>query len=355
MTRKKEKMIKNASVVDLFCGAGGLSLGLKNAGFPIKLGVDLDKHCEFPFTKNIGAKFLEKDIKELTSENLKEAFKGAKFKILVGCAPCQSFSPHTHKVNHEGVSKWSMLSEFLRLITESQPDIVSMENVPQIRNYNDGESFQSFVKGLENEGYNVSWKIVFCPDYGIPQNRKRLVLLASKHGEIHLIPPTHTKDKYISVKEAIGHLPKLKAGTSDKKDTLHKAANLSEINFKRIRASKPGGSWRDWPKELLPECYRRESGKSYGSVYGRMKWNKPSPTITTQFYGYGTGRFGHPTQARALSLREGAILQSFPENYMFLQEDEKIHTTHVARLIGNAVPVKLGEAIGKSITRHLQS
>ena len=120
----------------------------------------------------------------------------------------------------------------------------------------------------------------------------------------------------------------------------------------RIKNSKPGGTWEDWPKELLPNCYKKESGKTYKSVYGRMEWDKPSPTLTTQFYNYGTGRYGHPVQNRAISLREGAIIQSFPENYIFT-ETPKFKFTDIARQIGNAVPPKLAEFIGESILQHL--
>lgn len=206
-----------------------------------------------------------------------------------------------------------------------------------------------------SNGYHTWWGNVFCPDYGLPQNRKRLVLLASRFGPISFIDPTHDKENYVSVEQAISHLPPLNAGSSDKNDNLHRASKLSDINLERIRHSHPGGSWKSWPKKLLPDCYKRETGQTYSSVYGRMKWSDPSPTITTQFYGYGTGRFGHPTQDRALSLREGAILLSFPVDYEFFDKAKPLYIKRIAKLIGNAVPVKLGEAIGLSIKKHLQS
>lgn len=139
----------------------------------------------------------------------------------------------------------------------------------------------------------------------------------------------------------------------DSIDSLHRCPKLSKINLERIRQSRPGGTWHDWDKKLLPNCYKKASGKTYSSVYGRMRWDMPSPTITTQFYAYGTGRYGHPEQNRAISLREGAILQTFPKNYKFVKHKETITYKILGRHIGNAVPPKLGEIIGKSIKKHL--
>jgi DNA (cytosine-5)-methyltransferase 1 len=158
----------------------------------------------------------------------------------------------------------------------------------------------------------------------------------------------------LTVREAIGHLPALNAGDTYEGDAMHRACKLSPLNVRRIRASQPGGNWRDWPTGLVAACHRQESGQTYPSVYGRMEWDRPSPTITTQFFGFGNGRFGHPEQDRAITLREGAILQSFPEDYEFAPEDQATSFATLGRLIGNAVPVRLGEAIGRSINKHLQ-
>ena len=135
---------------------------------------------------------------------------------------------------------------------------------------------------------------------------------------------------------------------------MHQAASLSPLNLKRIKQSKPGGTWLDWDKKLRCLCHRKKSGKSYGGVYGRMEWNKPGPTITTQFYVYGTGRFGHPEQDRALTLREGALLQTFPKKYKFIAPDRVYSLKKLGIHIGNAVPVRLGVIIGRSIKKHIQ-
>ena len=157
-----------------------------------------------------------------------------------------------------------------------------------------------------------------------------------------------------SVREIIGNLPRLKAGQCDPDDRLHFCARLSPLNMRRIRASKPGGTWRDWPEELVAECHRRDTGKTYGGVYGRMSWDKPAPTMTTQFYGFGNGRFGHPEQNRAISIREGAMFQGFPRDYQFVPEGEHANISLLGKMIGNAVPVQLGKLIGETFIAHLK-
>lgn len=213
---------------------------------------------------------------------------------------------------------------------------------------------KDFERFLKESRYYVSYSNVYCPDYGIPQKRRRLVLIASKYGKIELITPTHSKESYKTIKDAIGDLPPIESHEVCEIDPLHKTTTLSEINLKRIRSSKPKGTWLDWDEDLRLECHKKSSGNSYKSVYGRMAWDEPSPTITTQFYNYGTGRFGHPNQDRALTLREGAILQTFPIDYKFYEKEDDISITKLGRHIGNAVPVKLGLVIGESIINHLE-
>lgn len=180
-----------------------------------------------------------------------------------------------------------------------------------------------------------------------------MVLLASRHGEIRMIEPTHGEPK--TVRQAIGRLRALYAGESAPRDKLHASSTLSQKNLERIRVSRPGGTWRDWPQDLVSECHKAETGRTYPGVYGRMEWDKPAPTMTTQCYGFGNGRFGHPEQDRAISLREAAILQSFPRDYAFVPKGGEVNFTALGRLIGNAVPVDLGRAIARSIHAHLTS
>lgn len=344
-------------VVDLFCGVGGLTCGLIQSGLKVKAGFDIDKTCKYPYEFNNNAKFIEKDIRNVSAEDINKCYSPNAIKVLAGCAPCQPFSQMSFKYQsdenkkRENDKRYDLLLEFGRLVKNVKPDIVSMENVPKIR---DTYVFKEFLAILEESGYNVDYKVVYCPDYGIPQNRRRFLLLASKKGEIKLLDKTHSKDSYVTVRQTIGHLPAVESGEICPTDILHQTAKLSDINLERIKLSKPGGTWKDWPKELRCKCHQKDSGQTYTSVYGRMEWDKISPTMTTQFYCYGTGRYGHPEQNRALTLREGALIQTFPQNYQFTEPGKDFSLKDVAREIGNAVPVKLGEIIGRSIKIFLR-
>jgi DNA (cytosine-5)-methyltransferase 1 len=341
------------AAVDLFCGAGGLTRGLLDAGIPVAGGFDIDPACCFPYEFNNGhSKFHQKSVVDLSGAELAACYPPHHIRVLVGCAPCQPFSKYTQGTPTQDNDKWRLLHEFGRLVQHVKPDVISMENVPELQRHG---VFFEFVANLEQAGYHVSFQEAFCPDFGIAQQRKRLVLLASLLGEIRLIQPPKTTFKFTTVRDAIAHLPKLSAGEVHAADMMHRACKLSQLNFKRVQASRPGGSWREWPAELVAKCHQAKSGATYPSVYGRMEWDKPAPTITTQFFGFGNGRFGHPEQDRAISLREGAILQSFPADYAFAPEKQPISFATLGRLIGNAVPVKLGAAIGYSIRQHIQS
>lgn len=340
----------NIGAVDLFCGVGGLTCGLKKSGITVVAGIDLDESCRYAFEHNNNSKFIHKSVADVTGKDIKRLLRGYEVKVLVGCAPCQPFSSHQKdKKNRCNHKDWSLLYQFARIVTECKPHIISMENVPELKKE---IVFIDFVNTLKTLNYNVSYSVVNVADYGVAQNRRRLILLASRKNTIKLIPPTHSGN-YITVRDVIGNLPAVEAGKTCPIDRLHISSSLNKTNLKRIRASKPNGTWRDWPEELVLKCHKKETGKSYSSVYGRMGWDGLSPTITTQFTGYGTGRFGHPVQNRALTLREGALLQSFPPNYSFVSKDEGICLKSIARHIGNAVPPRLGEIIGKSIINSL--
>lgn len=308
-------------VIDLFCGIGGLTKGLELAGLNVVAGIDIDDSCRFAYEKNNNAHFIKYDINNLSPSCLNSIYPMDSIRILVGCAPCQPFSKYSKRYRKTGRKddKWKLINTFSSLIEHTLPHIVSMENVPELVHE---EVFDTFLKILEENNYFTEWKIVYCPDYGIPQKRKRLVLTASSLGSIHLIHPTHSQDQYRTVKDAIGSMPPLKNGQVDVADPMHRTSRLSPLNLLRIRQSLQGGTWRDWDQQLQLKCHKKASGKSYPSVYGRMSWDEPSPTITTQFYGYGNGRFGHPQQDRAISLREGAILQSFPPDYVFIDSEQ---------------------------------
>lgn len=343
--------------VDLFCGIGGLTYGVRNAGIEVLAGYDIDAGSQYAFeANNPGAKFFLKDVRDIEDDEISALYPSdTDIRVLMGCAPCQPFSSYNRLPadSPSKASKMELLDYFGQQVRNVEPEIVSMENVPNLAKE---PVFNTFLETLKELDYFVDWQIVKVADYGVGQTRRRLLLLASKLGEIKLIPPTHVPESYVTVRDVIGEVPALEAGQTDSEDNLHRCRALSERNLERIRASKPGGTWSDWPEDLLPPAYKKASGQTYKSVYGRLSWDKPATTITTQFIGYGSGRFGHPEQDRALSLREGALLQTFPKNYRFVDPKvgEDYSSQAVAIQIGNAVPPRLGEVIGESIRAHVQ-
>lgn len=345
-------MKKSASVIDLFCGIGGLSYGFVLEKFNLMAGIDLDESCKYAFETNNKSDFIVKDLTVTHSQEIERLFGKKSVRILVGCAPCQAFSTLSQK--YKNSDKWKLLYSFSRIIDEIRPEIVSMENVPNLLKYRNGEVFNHFLTVLNRCKYEVTYKIVNAADYGVPQNRNRLILIASKLGRIDFMNETHSPNKRVTVKDAIGHLPPIKDGEAHSNDLIHRAQKLSPTNKKRILATNEGGGWKDWPKNLLLECHKKKSGKTFRSVYGRMKWNDVSPTLTTQCTGLGNGRYGHPEQDRAISLREAALLQSFPKGYKLQNPNKPFSHTRIETHIGNAVPVKLGRMIAKSIKRHLK-
>ena len=338
------------SAVNLFCGAGGLTHGLISGGIDVRAGFDLDPACRFPFEANNSATFVESDVKDLAGSDVLKCFDNDRITLLAGCAPCQPFSSYSQSGRSSRGSKdWQLVSKFGHLIKEVKPDLVTMENVAQLAAH---PVFSEFLEFLE--GYSTHWSIVECSALGVPQSRKRLVLLASRFGSAALkIRPTHASVR--TVRETIAELPSIKAGGTDPTDHLHTASRLSPLNMRRIQASTPGGTWRDWDESLRASCHLKDTGSTYPSVYGRMEWDEVSPTITTQCFGYGNGRFGHPVQDRAISLREAAMLQTFPRSYQFVDQDDTIRFNKLGRLIGNAVPVRVGEVIAETFRAHLVS
>lgn len=338
-------------VIDLFCGIGGLTHGFVRSGFDVVAGIDNDKDCQFGYEANNNSTFIKRDIANVSAKDLVDLYgKDTGLKILVGCAPCQPFS----KLNLNKITEKQLqpIEKFAKLIEEIQPEVVSMENVKGLLK---NPIFKTFLTVLDKNGYKYSYGIVDFSDYGVPQKRMRLVLLASRLGEISLIPPTH-KNKKVTVRDVISMLEPIKAGETSSTDSLHRARALSETNTKRIIATPTnGGNSRSWSKDLVLKCHKKKTGKTYrGTVYGRMSWDKPAPTMTTQCTGLGNGRYGHPEQNRAISLREAALFQTFPNSYKFVNPKEKFIVGDVSRFIGNAVPVRAGEIIAESIKLHLK-
>lgn len=337
--------------VDLFCGAGGLTRGLLDAGIDVTLGIDMDPACRYPFEKNNrGVEYMLADVGSVTIRALKSAWEDAEVKVLAGCAPCQPFSTYTQGRDHASDGQWHLLRAFGRLVKDAKPDIVTMENVGSLARH---PIFEEFCTTLAKHRYEVAWDVLDCREYGVPQSRRRLVLIASKLGRPRL-PRKLDKRVRPTVRDCIAGLPPIGAGQAHPDDPLHVCSRLTPLNMKRLKASTPGGSWRDWPHELIAPCHKRKTGRSYPAVYGRMEWDTSAPTITGQCYGFGNGRFGHPEQDRAISLREAALLQSFPIDYEFVPPDAPVRFTEVGLMIGNAVPPRLAKAVGRAIVNHVQ-
>ncbi len=346
----------NIKVIDLFCGIGGLTHGFIKEGLDVVAGIDNDNTCKYGYEYNNRTLFIHEDILQVTAEDINRLFGNKKktIRVLAGCAPCQPFS----RLSIGRITKQQLepLEKFAQLIEETMPDIISMENVGGLADMKKYPIFRTFIETLERCNYKYKYEIVDASDYGVPQSRKRLVLLASRLGEIELVKNTH-KNKKVTVRDVIKGLTPIRDGEVCDRDTLHRASKLNPTNLKRIKSTPHnGGSSSSWDKNLRLKCHKKESGKSYRySVYGRMRWDDPAPTMTTQCVGLGNGRFGHPEQNRAISLREAALLQTFPKSYRFVEPKNPIITSHIAKFIGNAVPVRLGVIIGRSIKKHVRT
>lgn len=344
------KSNKNIKVIDLFSGIGGLTYGFQSAGLNVVAGIDNDPTCAYGYEKSNNTRFILKDISDVTNDEITEMYGDAEIRVLAGCAPCQPYS----RLNQKGATdqKMTPLRKFAALIRDTRPHVVSMENVSGLTNTKKYPVFQDFLDVLEELGYHYDYKVINTADYGVPQSRKRLVLLASRLGPISVPQPTHAQ--HVTLRDIISDLPAIEAGETHPTDPLHYSRSLSELNIKRIKATpKDGGTQKSWPKDLLLECHKKESGKTFASVYGRMWWDKPGSTMTTQCIGIGNGRYGHPEQNRAISLREAARIQTFPDNYTFVDPAKPLKVGMVAKFIGNAVPVRLGEVLGQTIANHV--
>ena len=339
-------------VFDFFSGCGGTSAGLRSAGMDIVVGIDIDPDASATYKANFPeATFLTSDLTKTRANKLKRNVESCRPHpiLFCGCAPCQPFSKQNGARSGKD-SRSSLLSHFARFVRYYKPDFVLVENVPGIQTVKGKFSpLADFVRLLDKLKYKHTLKIVDCRDYGVPQTRKRLVLLASRKGSISLPQKTHgggTDLPYSTVWEWIRDFPRIEAGQECKKVPNHRAANLSKSNLRRIRATPPGGSRSDWPQRLVLECHKN-GHDGHSDVYGRLRKNQPASALTTRCISLSNGRFGHPTQNRAISVREAATLQTFERDFIF-----KGTLTSMARQIGNAVPVLLANKLGKSFLTH---
>lgn len=338
-------------VFDFFSGCGGTSQGFKQAGMDILFGIDLNKDAGETFKLNFpNSAFLNMDIRELdvsVVEEIIEANKSPKDYILFsGCAPCQPFSSQNkNKVDND--PRIDLLGEFSRFVSSILPDFVFVENVPGIQKISSkSRPFLGFIETLNDLGYHYEYKVLPALWFGVPQRRERLVLVASKHKAIKLPSITHDgqANPYSTVKDWIYDLPVVDAGCIHPDVPDHETAKLAPINLERIKATPEGGGRECWPENLILQCHKHHIGHS--DVYGRLSWDKPASSLTTKCISYSNGRFGHPVQNRALSVREAACLQTFPREYKFYGALQS-----KARQIGNAVPPLMAEVIGREIMK----
>ena len=344
-------------VIDFFCGCGGASEGLRQAGFDVALGLDLDPHAANTYRMNFPeAAFVEKDITQVELEEVaalvnRQTIDEAPL-LLTACAPCQPFSKQ-NKYKCDSDERRSLLGETHRFIEGLRPEYIMVENVPGIQKVDDSTDgpYKQFLRLLDRLGYSYVSFIAHAEKYGVPQKRKRLVIIASLLGSVSVPPETHGEGliPYSTVRDYIGGFPTLDAGAICANDAIHRTAKMSELNKTRIRATPEGGDRRNWPSDLVNECHKTLS--SYTDTYGRMRWDDLAPTLTTKCHSYSNGRFGHPdvTQHRAISIREAAMLQTFPRNYVFFGPMQSM-----ARQVGNAVPCLLANAFGHYIQEHYQ-
>lgn len=338
--------------IDLFCGAGGVTRGFRDAGIDVRLGVDSEARFSDTYEKNNpGSRFLSARIEAVTAREILPAIKLASSDKLVvsACAPCQPFSLQNKKSRNHGFgdSRGTLLFEAMRIVRElaecgRKADYIFLENVPGATKSMAWQNAKSF---LFECGYAVAFGVVNAADYGVPQSRKRLITIARNQWEfIELPPPTHGPGRlpYVTVGESLAGLPSLSAGMNCDRTANHRARGLSQLNLRRISSvPKNGGSRNSFSDELVLACHKEFRG--HRDVYGRMSADKPAPTITTRCVSITNGRFGHPFENRGITVREAARLQAFPDSYVFYGDSLDLE----ARMVGNAVPVRLASVFGE--------
>jgi DNA (cytosine-5)-methyltransferase 1 len=334
--------------IDFFCGAGGLTRGLLNAGIHVMAGVDADERCKDSYEKNNRpAVFVAQDVCEITPGSVWKLLGTRRTSdlLIAACAPCQPFSKH-QKSSSSRHRDATLLGAFARIVEEIQPRQILVENVPGLARVKGFSTYRRFLKMLRSNSYRIAEGVLDAKDFGVPQTRRRYVLLAVKGRPISLPEPTFGRDgdDYLTVRDAIAHYPPLAAGSRHPGFPNHETAIIAPINLNRLKMTpKDGGDRRAWPKRLTLECHKGNY-KGHTDVYGRMAWDKPAPTLTGKCHSISNGRYGHPTQHRAISLREAASLQTFCDSYVFYGNRQ-----HVAQQIGNAVPVRFAEVLGRRL------
>nr|VFJ88222.1 MAG: DNA (cytosine-5)-methyltransferase 1 [Candidatus Kentron sp. H]VFJ90237.1 MAG: DNA (cytosine-5)-methyltransferase 1 [Candidatus Kentron sp. H]VFJ96592.1 MAG: DNA (cytosine-5)-methyltransferase 1 [Candidatus Kentron sp. H] len=358
-------------VFDFFCGCGGLSLGLAQAGMKPIFALDKDMDSVSTFDANFSAKHdvrtVARAIEKFPPDDLRNDVESARCNgsrlLFAACAPCQPFTKQNIRQAgeeetspRETDSRFPLLEHIRAFISGYKPDYVFVENVPGLLKERPDGPLGKLEKCLEENGYPTpASEIIAAQDYGVPQRRRRFVMLASRLGEIDLPKPTHGPNRehpYKTVRDAIGdkeQYPPLKAGETHPEIPNHQAARLSERNLRRLWYTPDEGTRRSWPEYLQLPCYKKEY-TGHTDVYGRMRWDAPATGLTTRCISLSNGRFGHPEQHRAISVREAAALQTFPDDFVFTGS-----LNAQARQIGNAVPPLLAKVFGEHILEHYRT
>jgi DNA (cytosine-5)-methyltransferase 1 len=346
---------KTLKAVDFFCGGGGMSYGMLEAGINVLAGIDFEPNCKKTYEDNItGAQFIQADVFDLKEEELESKLKLNKNDndlILIGCSPCQFWSIiNTDKT--KSTKSANLLIEFTRFVKYFNPGYVVVENVPGVLRKKNESGLEDFIIWLEGNNYRVHFEVHNVAEYGVPQSRKRFTLIANRVTE-ELINPLKKEGEKVTVKDVLGvsnGFPVINDGHKDETEFLHTVASISTMNKRRLKkVAKDGGNRLGFANdpELQLGCFIGKDS-SFKDTFGRLWWDRPSPTITTKFFSISNGRFVHPQEDRALSLREGATLQSFPKGYKF----HGTSTSAIARLIGNAVPPQYAKCIGEAIIKN---
>lgn len=331
------------NAIDLFSGCGGLSEGLKQAGFKVIAGVEVNKNAVKAYRMNHADTVLfEDDIRKLDSGNILKLLKGNPLHLLAGCPPCQGFSS-IRKLNRKSAvwdERNSLINEYYRFVEELNPITIMLENVPGIVDYT---LFKAIICKLKKLGYYLVYKVVDVANYSVPQRRKRLVLIGSKMCKIDLASGTNT---LTTVRDALGNL--IKNGN----DELHKIYQKHTEHVQKMISLIPknGGSRKDLPEQYQLECHKKKN-VGFNDVYGRLRWDTVSSTMTGGCLNPSKGRFLHPEEDRCISAREAALLQTFPINYRFPPDISK---DELALLIGNALPPEFSRIQAENIFRHLE-
>ena len=337
------------TAIDLCCGAGGLTNGLRRAGWDVVAGIDVDDAVGPTYRRNNPtSRFVHADLRRITDQDVRALASGVPSRelLLAGCAPCQAFSKQRGRSGLQRRSDATLLWEFGRLVVALRPRAVLMENVPGIAAVPGFSAFRRFIRTLHDCGYDYVHRVLNASDFGVPQHRRRRVLVAVLDVPAFLPEPVSARggDRHATVRSAIAGFPAIDAGEAHPDIPNHRAALLSPLNLQRIKATPAdGGSRRNWDRQLVLHCHLPQD-RGFSDVYGRMWWDRVAPTLTSRCNSLSNGRFGHPEQDRAISLREAAALQTFSDDYAFSGSMNAI-----ARWIGNAVPVTLAESLGAAV------